>query len=62
MIRCRMCNEEYLRDELDELREMGEEYYWDGRCLICPDCWDSLQRQSPETQVKRLLEVQDGRE
>ena len=57
-MRCRFCNEIYTPDEVAELREMPEEFWWDGASFICPGCWDDLQRKTPEAQVRSLLEAQ----
>lgn len=37
-MRCRFCNEIYTPDEVAELREMHEEYWWDG-AKVCESRW-----------------------
>jgi transposase-like protein len=53
--RCRFCGEEFSKEDLRELREMGEAYSLDGADFICPDCYDTFSRLTPEDQIKELL-------
>ena len=55
MIECVMCGETFTEDDLAELREIGEAYYREEGCFLCPDCWDSFRRMDPEEQVKMAL-------
>lgn len=53
--RCRFCGETYSKEDLRELREMGEPYSLDRTDFICPDCYDAFSRFTPEKQIKELL-------
>ena len=53
---CMSCGEVYTEQDRHELHVMHEEFFQDGDCFICPDCWDHFRRMDPEEQVKMLLE------
>lgn len=55
-MKCLMCNEEYSRQDISDLREMGEEFYRSCDCFICPDCYDHYSSLSLEEQTQLLLE------
>ena len=66
-VRCARCGDIFTTADLNELREMGETYYLEKGCFLCPDCWDNFKRMDPEDQVKVAItngwkEVQHGRE
>lgn len=52
---CRMCGEDFTEADLDDFRDMGEEYHWENGCFFCPDCWDTFNRMSLEEQAAELL-------
>lgn len=56
---CRFCGESYSNEELQELKEMGEEFC--RKPFICPDCWDGFQRLDLEDQEKALFSM-EGRD
>jgi len=62
-MKCLMCGEEYTRQDIKELREMGEQFHHDRNCFICPDCYDYYSHLSLEEQLKLLfyIVVKQGR-
>lgn len=52
---CRGCGETFTEADLVDLREMGEAYYREKGCFLCPDCWDSFQRMDLEEQLKMVM-------
>ena len=53
---CRMCGEDFTEGDLDDFRDLGEQYHWEKGCFLCPDCWDEFQRLTLEEQAAALLE------
>lgn len=54
---CLICKEIYTTDDVQELKEMHEEFYQDKKCFICPDCWDDFLRKDPNDRVKILMKA-----
>ncbi len=54
-MKCRVCGGEYSKEDLRELREMGEPFYYSADGLLCPDCYDRWSRLPPEEQLSILL-------
>ena len=52
---CARCGDIFTTADLNELREMGEAYYLEKGCFLCPDCWDELQRMSLEEQAQAAI-------
>lgn len=57
--RCIRCGEEFTREDLKELREMGERYQKTGKkgCILCPDCLDDFNHEDLEDQPDELLSI-----
>lgn len=53
MCKCKMCEDEYSKGDLRELKMMGEDF--NRFPFLCPDCWDEFQRLDSEDQMKLLL-------
>lgn len=53
MCKCKICGDEYSKDDIRELKMMGEDF--NRFPFICPDCWDEFQRLDSEDQMKLLL-------
>lgn len=53
MFRCKICGDEYSKEDIRELKMMGEDF--NRFPFICPDCWDEFQRLDSEDQMKLLL-------
>ncbi len=54
-VRCARCGDIFTTADLNELREMGEAYYIEKGCFLCPDCWDVFQRMSLEEQAQAAI-------
>ena len=54
-VRCARCGDIFTTADLNELREMGETYYLEKDCFLCPDCWDAFQRMSLEEQAQAAI-------
>lgn len=54
-VRCARCGDIFTTADLNELREMGEAYYLEKGCFLCPDCWDAFQRMSLEEQAQAAI-------
>ena len=54
-VRCARCGDIFTTADLNELREMGETYYLEKSCFLCPDCWDAFQRMSLEEQAQAAI-------
>lgn len=54
-VRCARCGDIFTTADLNELREMGETYYLEKGCFLCPDCWDVFQRMSLEEQAQAAI-------
>ena len=52
---CARCGDIFTTADLNELREMGETYYLEKGCFLCPDCWDVFQRMSLEEQAQAAI-------
>lgn len=52
---CLFCKEDYTDDDIKEMRGMGEEFYHDRNCFICPDCYDEFKRHDPNEQLEILM-------
>ncbi len=55
-MKCRICGEEFSRDDIRDLKDMHEEFFRKGQLFICPDCWDDLNHTDPEDQINFLLD------
>ncbi len=54
-IECTMCGDTFTEADLAEFQEMGEVYYHEKECFLCPDCWDVFQRMPLEEQAHIAL-------
>ena len=53
---CKYCGEEYTFEELQELRKMGEHFIFKEDMIICPDCYDRIQRSTLEEQFIAFMQ------
>ena len=53
---CTICGERFFPDEIGEWRSNHEAYYPDP--LICPDCYDDMQRKDPQDLLEELMEAE----
>ena len=53
MQKCVIGGDRITGEEISEWRAEHENFSMHP--LICPDCWDNLQRKDPEDQVKEVL-------
>lgn len=53
---CVRCGEQYTSEDLIELQEAGEYFEMgaNGK-MICPGCWDDLNRMDPEGLMEEML-------
>ncbi len=51
--RCTRCGEVYTKEELKELREMGEAVNMNP--FLCPDCFDDFSRLALENRFDELM-------
>ena len=58
MRKCTRCGDRISGEEISEWRAEHEAFSMHP--LICPDCWDNLQRKDLEDQFEELMEVKDG--
>ena len=58
MQKCTRCGDRISGEEISEWRAEHEAFSMHP--LICPDCWDNLQRKDLEDQFEELMEVKDG--
>lgn len=54
---CTICGEMFFQDEIAEWRADHEPYFPDP--LICPDCYDNMQRKDLEDQLTDLVEAEE---
>lgn len=50
---CTRCGERYTSEEISELRAEGEQFSLHP--FMCPDCYDSFERQNLEDQFAQLM-------
>lgn len=55
MQKCTRCGDKISGEEISEWRAEHEAFSMHP--LICPDCWDNLQRKDLEDQFEELMEV-----
>ena len=56
---CVFCSELFEREEIKEMREMGEKFLCNDEDFICPDCLDRFGRLSLEEQFDELMKKGD---
>ena len=54
---CRLCGDAFNESDLDEFRDLGEEYHYENGQFFCPDCWDAFSRMTLEEQAAELLDA-----
>ena len=52
---CANCGDAFTETELTELRNMGEKCFDDGKCFLCPDCYDAFNREDPEVSAEKMI-------
>lgn len=59
--KCSVCGDRFTNEDIKELVEMGEPFHLDKDQfrLICPDCYDNLNRLSLERQFEILMKGSD---
>lgn len=61
-VKCTGCGEIYKSDDLAELWDMGEPFYQDKNCFLCPDCYAEYSALDAEEKLDFVMNLPEPQE